>query len=316
VQAALLQQLGSEPVHAVRRAAADVGAAVAKLTLPGGAWPELMDFLAQCSQSSQAEHREVALLLFASLTETVGACRGVRVRVRRSPTNSPLEGAHVRRRRGRRCCRRRPPPANTSAPQPPRLPRRGERGRRPSLAPLPPTQSRSRRPRRAARPAVLAGDVLMPHLGSIVQVVGSGLGDARPLVHMAALRSIEPLLPMLQLAAASEGAQAAAAKAAGGQLAAALLHMGGAALASQQEEALVLVCQGLLGILESPEALLGPLLPQASTCSQLLASCSLPRPLVVPDRRGARGGGRQQPRARRSWRAVVGGRGDGQPPGS
>eukprot|EP01018_Ginkgo_biloba_P037640 Gb_34115 [translate_table: standard] len=56
----------------VRRASANVVSVVAKYAVPAGEWSELLPFLFQCSQSAQEDHREVALILFSSLTETIG----------------------------------------------------------------------------------------------------------------------------------------------------------------------------------------------------------------------------------------------------
>jgi hypothetical protein len=68
VQQLLLERLAAEPEHFVRRAVADAVAAVARLALPGWQKP-LMGFLQQCAASPSPEHREVAMLLFASLCE-------------------------------------------------------------------------------------------------------------------------------------------------------------------------------------------------------------------------------------------------------
>ncbi|EPS73729.1 hypothetical protein M569_01025, partial [Genlisea aurea] len=56
----------------VRRASANVVSIIAKFAVPAGEWPDLLPFLFQCIQSTQEEHREVALILFSSLTETIG----------------------------------------------------------------------------------------------------------------------------------------------------------------------------------------------------------------------------------------------------
>ncbi|KAI5071652.1 hypothetical protein GOP47_0013903 [Adiantum capillus-veneris] len=55
----------------VQRASANVASVVAKHAVPAGDWPELLPFLFHCSQSPQENHREVALILFSSLTETI-----------------------------------------------------------------------------------------------------------------------------------------------------------------------------------------------------------------------------------------------------
>ncbi|KAI8467320.1 MAG: armadillo-type protein [Monoraphidium minutum] len=72
MRALLLQRVVSEPLHPVRRAIADVVGAVARDAVPQNRWPELLQFLQQCASSQAAEHREVAMLLFASLMETLG----------------------------------------------------------------------------------------------------------------------------------------------------------------------------------------------------------------------------------------------------
>ncbi|XP_024542572.1 importin-4 isoform X1 [Selaginella moellendorffii] len=68
----LLESITLDNSLAVRRASADVVSALAKQDVPAGNWPELLPFLFQCSQSLQEDHREVALVLFSSLTETIG----------------------------------------------------------------------------------------------------------------------------------------------------------------------------------------------------------------------------------------------------
>ncbi|CAM6009508.1 unnamed protein product [Sphagnum balticum] len=72
VKSTLLESITLEPSPPVRRASADVVSVIAKHAIPAGEWPELLPFLHQCSQSAQEEHREVALILFSSLTETIG----------------------------------------------------------------------------------------------------------------------------------------------------------------------------------------------------------------------------------------------------
>lgn len=72
-QRLLLASIVAEPEAPVRRAVADVVSVVAKHTVPLGEWPGLLEFLGQCSAAPQAGHREVALILFAALTETIGA---------------------------------------------------------------------------------------------------------------------------------------------------------------------------------------------------------------------------------------------------
>lgn len=68
----LLNNIVGEKFSPVRRATADVVSVIAKHTVPQGEWNNLLEFLYQCSSSQDKDHREVALLLFSSLTETIG----------------------------------------------------------------------------------------------------------------------------------------------------------------------------------------------------------------------------------------------------
>lgn len=70
---ALIDSITLDNSHLVRRASANVMSIIAKYAVPAGEWPELLPFLFQCSQSPQEEHREVVLILFSSLTETIGS---------------------------------------------------------------------------------------------------------------------------------------------------------------------------------------------------------------------------------------------------
>lgn len=70
---ALIDSITLDHSHPVRRASANVVSIIAKYAIPAGEWSELLPFLFQCSQSQQEDHREVALILFSSLTETIGA---------------------------------------------------------------------------------------------------------------------------------------------------------------------------------------------------------------------------------------------------
>ncbi|PON33679.1 Coatomer beta subunit [Trema orientale] len=72
VKQSLIESITMEHSPPVRRASANVVSIVAKYAVPTGEWPDLLPFLFQCSQSAQEEHREVALILFSSLTETIG----------------------------------------------------------------------------------------------------------------------------------------------------------------------------------------------------------------------------------------------------
>ncbi|KAL8205840.1 hypothetical protein R6Q57_009391 [Mikania cordata] len=72
VKESLIESITTEYSPSVRRASANVVSIIAKYTVPGGEWPDLLPFIFQCSQSAQEDLREVGLLLFSSLTETIG----------------------------------------------------------------------------------------------------------------------------------------------------------------------------------------------------------------------------------------------------
>ncbi|CAN1151071.1 Probable importin subunit beta-4 [Linum perenne] len=72
VKQSLIESITMEHSPPVRRASANVVSIIAKYAVPAGEWPDLLPFLFQCSQSAQEDHREVALILFSSLTETIG----------------------------------------------------------------------------------------------------------------------------------------------------------------------------------------------------------------------------------------------------
>jgi hypothetical protein len=72
LKAMLLHMLTAEPEHLVRRSVADLISAIAKIAVPHGQWDELLQFLFQCSQSENPQHREVALIVFTSLTDSIG----------------------------------------------------------------------------------------------------------------------------------------------------------------------------------------------------------------------------------------------------
>ncbi|GAB2283581.1 hypothetical protein Dimus_018088 [Dionaea muscipula] len=72
VKQSLLDSITLEHSPPVRRASANVVSVIAKYAVPAREWPDLLPFLFHCSQSPQEDHREVALILFSSLTETIG----------------------------------------------------------------------------------------------------------------------------------------------------------------------------------------------------------------------------------------------------
>lgn len=64
--------ISNEPEHLVRRSVAEVVSSIAKLALPAQQWPDLLDYMLQLSQSQHAEHREVSMVVFMSLTDALG----------------------------------------------------------------------------------------------------------------------------------------------------------------------------------------------------------------------------------------------------
>ncbi|KAI5661542.1 hypothetical protein M9H77_20865 [Catharanthus roseus] len=72
VKQSLIESITVEHSPPVRKASTNVVSIIAKYAVPAGEWPDLLPFLFQCSQSAQEDHREVALILFSSLTETIG----------------------------------------------------------------------------------------------------------------------------------------------------------------------------------------------------------------------------------------------------
>lgn len=72
VKQSLIESITVEHSPPVRKASANVVSIIAKYAVPTGEWPDLLPFLFQCSQSVQEDHREVSLILFSSLTETIG----------------------------------------------------------------------------------------------------------------------------------------------------------------------------------------------------------------------------------------------------
>ena len=71
VKSTLLECLQNEPVFRVRKAICCVVAAIAKHLLPTNQWPQLLQFLIGASQAPSTEHREMSMLLFQAITETV-----------------------------------------------------------------------------------------------------------------------------------------------------------------------------------------------------------------------------------------------------
>ncbi|KAJ9561307.1 hypothetical protein OSB04_006467 [Centaurea solstitialis] len=68
----LLESVTTDYSLSVRRASANAVTIIAKYAVPRGEWPDLLPFLFRWSQSAQEDDREVALILFTSLTGTIG----------------------------------------------------------------------------------------------------------------------------------------------------------------------------------------------------------------------------------------------------
>ena len=73
VQSGLQEAVGAEHVASVRQGVCGAIAVIARTAVPGGQWPGLLPWLHGCTQSANEEHREVALVLLCSLTDTIGA---------------------------------------------------------------------------------------------------------------------------------------------------------------------------------------------------------------------------------------------------
>ncbi|BDA47413.1 Importin-4 [Coccomyxa sp. Obi] len=72
IKTGLLEALSAEPVTSVRRGLSIVVATIAQSDVPAGEWPQLLPWLHHCTQSTSEAHRETALVLLCSLTETIG----------------------------------------------------------------------------------------------------------------------------------------------------------------------------------------------------------------------------------------------------
>lgn len=70
LQAVLIERLSNETESIVRRSLASVASVIARHALPNGKWPELFAFLNQCASSAAEAHRELAMVLLASLLES------------------------------------------------------------------------------------------------------------------------------------------------------------------------------------------------------------------------------------------------------
>jgi len=72
IKKSLLEFLTQDSNMAVRRSIANVIGCIARVLLPAGQWPELLEFLFQCTKSPSVDHRELAMDLFETLTENIG----------------------------------------------------------------------------------------------------------------------------------------------------------------------------------------------------------------------------------------------------
>lgn len=67
IKANVLQHVAADPTPVLRNCAADIVGAIAKVTVPRGQWPELLGFLKQCTESSDAQHRNVGIKLLGDI---------------------------------------------------------------------------------------------------------------------------------------------------------------------------------------------------------------------------------------------------------
>ena len=67
----LLNQFTVKPERAVRLAIASLITSLSRVTISANEWPELLNFLLSMSQADSPEHREIAMMLFRFLTETI-----------------------------------------------------------------------------------------------------------------------------------------------------------------------------------------------------------------------------------------------------
>ena len=72
LKSGLQEVLAAEPIASVRRAACVAVATIARTAVPAGEWPTLLPWVHQCTQSPNNAHRETAILLLCSLTDTIG----------------------------------------------------------------------------------------------------------------------------------------------------------------------------------------------------------------------------------------------------
>lgn len=74
---AVLQEIVSRPQEnaVVRKLSAQALAAAAKAALPNQEWPDFFPWLHQTSRSPDSVHRELALMVFASLMSYLGKSR-------------------------------------------------------------------------------------------------------------------------------------------------------------------------------------------------------------------------------------------------
>lgn len=65
----VLQHVATDPTPVLRNCAADIIGAIAKITVPKGQWPDLMSFLKQCTESENAQFRNVGIKLLGDIAE-------------------------------------------------------------------------------------------------------------------------------------------------------------------------------------------------------------------------------------------------------
>eukprot|EP01134_Creolimax_fragrantissima_P003802 CFRG3802T1 len=72
IKDALLHLVLNDPVRSVRQGVARAICMIAKHEVPSGQWPNFMEWLSQCTNSTVVAHKEIGMLVLCNLCETMG----------------------------------------------------------------------------------------------------------------------------------------------------------------------------------------------------------------------------------------------------